>query len=59
MNDTFKIKKLVWTVLLSSSVLNNTKYKAEFKVCNKMLNGQNKQQQQNNVRIYKEGFKLT
>ena len=44
MNDTFKIKKLVWTVLLSSSVLNNTKYKAEFKVCNKMLIGQNKQQ---------------
>ena len=44
MNDTFKIKKHVATVILSSSVLNNTKYKAEFKVCNKMLIGQNKQQ---------------
>ena len=44
MNDTFKIKKKhASTVLLSSSVLNNTKYKVEFKVRNKMLIGQNKQ----------------
>ena len=43
-NSTFKIKKKhVSTVLLSSSVLNNTKYKVEFKVRNKMLIGQNKQ----------------
>ena len=39
MNDTFL--KHVSTLLLSSSVLNNTKYKVEFKVCNKMLIGQN------------------
>ena len=45
-NGTFKIKKKhVLTVLLSSLVLNhdNTKYKVEFKGCNKMLIGQNKQ----------------
>ena len=40
MNEAFKIKRHVSTVLLSSSVLNNTKYKVEFKVCNKMLIGQ-------------------
>ena len=39
MNDTFNIKKHVAKVLLSSSVLN--KYKVKFKVCNKMLIGQN------------------
>ena len=30
MNDTSKIKKHVLTVLLLSSVLNNTKYKVDF-----------------------------
>ena len=39
MNDTFNIKKHVAKVLLSSSVLN--KYKVKFKMCNKMLIGQN------------------
>ena len=43
MIDTFKINKHVPTALLSSLGLNNTKYKVEFKVCNKMLIGQNKQ----------------
>ena len=43
MIDTFKINKHVSTALLSSLALNNTKYKVEFKVCNKMLIGQNKQ----------------
>ena len=42
MNDTFKIKKHVSADLLSSSVRNDAKYKVEFKVCNKMLIGQNK-----------------
>ena len=42
MNNTFKLKKHVLKVLLSSSDLNNTKYKVEFKVRNKMLTGQNK-----------------
>ena len=37
------VQKHVSTVLLSSSVLSNTKYKVEFKVCNKMLTGKNKQ----------------
>ena len=33
------LKRILLTVPLSSSVL-NTKYKVEFKVCNKMLIGQ-------------------
>ena len=37
-----KLKKYVSTVLLSSSVQNNTKYKVEFRVYNKMLIGQKK-----------------
>ena len=37
-----KLKKYVSTVLLSSSVQNNTKYKFEFRVYNKMLIGQKK-----------------
>ena len=50
-NDIFK--KHVSTVLMSSSILNNTKYKVEFKVCDKMLIGQNKQQQrENNVTMH-------
>ena len=45
MNDAFKIKEHVSTVLLASSVLNNTKYKVEFRVCNKILIGQNRDNQ--------------
>ena len=43
---------------MSSSILNNTKYKVEFKVCDKMLIGQNKQQLRENSVCISQGKSL-